>query len=63
MCMLVCINVTILRNTHEHILGLSTYGTFAGMNEMRQQKKGFSFSSMKKEGTVKYYLTIGCFSK
>ena len=63
MCMFVCINVTMLCNTHKHILGLSTYGTFAGMNEMRRQKKGFSFSSMKKEDAVKYYLTIGCFSK
>ena len=56
----ICINVTLLCNTHEHILGLSTYGTISGMNGTRQQKRSFS---MDKEDAMDCCATICSFSK
>ena len=57
----VCINVTMLCNTHEHILEFSTYGAVSGMTGTRRQMK--ASSSNKKEGAMGCCLTICGFSK
>ena len=56
----VCINVTLLCNTHEHKLGLSTYGAISGMNGARQRKRSFS---MDKEDAMDCCAPMWSFSK
>ena len=57
----VCIKVTMLCNTHEHILELSTYGAVSGMIGTRQQMK--ASSSNKKEAAMGCCITACSISK